>query len=173
MNRKIIVGLSVESVSNAKLKLFAYRDEVKNAIKSATTALMQDAADYLERILQIEQVPEDQRITISATIHDNGRGFTLTMIGDGVGFVEFGTGAYADEQHMFREEAPFPVFSGSFSDTVGEGTWDAYIRSGAYADKNGEYLYNRYPVRPLYETSVWIQQNAAQYYTGAFARIKL
>ena len=169
MNRKIEVELSADSIKQAQLRLFAYKESVKNAIKDATTALMYDATDYLERITQIEQDPEDQRITVNAEIHDNGRGFKLTLIGEGVGFLEFGTGVYADESHPFAEEAPFPVYSGSWSDTYGKGTWSAWVKNG----KKGEYPYNRFPVRPLYETSIWIQQNAAQYYTGAFARIKL
>lgn len=160
MKHVIKLELSPSSVLAAWGKLNAYKTRLSGAIDRATENLMNDAADYLNRILQIEQDPKDQRISIFA--EETAGGFILTIKGQGVGFVEFGTGAYADTSHPFAGNAPFNVWSGSWSDDH-ERTWQAYIKYGAYADRNGEYLYNRYPVRPLYETSEWIRQHWADY----------
>ena len=172
MSRKITFTLSESSIREALLKIGNYKTQLPPAIRRATSQLMYDATDYLERILQIEQDPQDQRISISAEPTNNG--FVLTITGDGVGFVEFGTGAYADRQHPFAGDAPFPVYSGSWSDEHEE-TWRAYIVSGGkkFADSSGEYIYNRYPVRPLYETSVWIKENWKKYFAQAVKEIKI
>lgn len=170
MNRKITFDLSESSIKEAKAQLDSYRLSMSPAFSQAMNALMYDAADYLERILQIEQVPEDQRIKIAASPTKGG--FILNITGNGVGFVEFGAGVYADDNHPFVGEAPFPVFSGSWSDEH-EGTYQAWKETGAYSDSKGDYLYNLYPVRPLYETSVWIKENYAKYFKEAFERIRI
>lgn len=98
--------------------------------------------------------------SIVATYELTDNGFILTAEGEQIGFIEFGAGAYSDEQHPLREEAPFPVFSGSYSDTVGAGTWHWWVAVKGNPEET--YPYNRVPLRPLYQTSVWIRDNATR-----------
>lgn len=166
--KKISMSLSSSSVDAAIMELKAYRLKLRTAIDRAIEKLMDAAADHLrteigfkdalDSISWLPEDPEDKSIDVSSVRTDNG--FILTMTGNGAGFIEFGTGAYVDEQHLFRERAPFPVFSGSYSDTVGAGTWNAWIKAGKDPE---QYPFNREPTRPLYETSVWIRENWARY----------
>lgn len=161
-NRVIKVSLSQSSILEAYGKLSKYRTALKRAVSNANFRLKQDAKRALEAYVSASYVHDvdDEGHSVIVTADDTQTGFILTMTGDAVGFIEFGTGAYVDEQHAFREDAPFPVFSGSYSDTVGAGTWNAWIKAGKDPNK---YPYNRYPTYPLYNTSLWIRDNWAEY----------
>lgn len=167
MKHVIKLKLSPSSVLAAWGKLNAYKTKLNGAIDRATENLMDDAAEILRENVSyfdtaMNPVTDEDRGDASFSVFSErtGSGFLLTLQGDAVGFIEFGTGAYVDEQHMFRENAPFPVFSGSYSDTVGAGTWNAWIRAGKDPEK---YPFNRYPQRPLYNTSEWIREHWAEY----------
>ena len=81
--------------------------------------------------------------------------YSLTASGEAVCFIEFGTGVYADKAHPFALEMPFKVEEGSWSETLGAGTWGRWIASGK--DKN-KYPYNRMPKRPMYEAYKQMQK---------------
>lgn len=78
----------------------------------------------------------------------DGSGYTVYAEGQAVGFLEFGTGAFADSQHPYTDEVTFPVFPGSYSDTVGAGTYLRWVTAHG-TDEN--YPYNREPLRALYK----------------------
>lgn len=161
--------LSPDSILDAIKKLNKFRSDYATAIATAMLHLENDAASYLDQAISVERVfmdEEDKDVHVS--VEETETGFILSMTGTSVGFIEFGTGAYVDEQHMFREKAPFPVFSGSYSDTVGAGTWNAWIMAGKDPNK---YPFNNFPQRPLYLTSVWIKEHWAEYFRKEIERI--
>lgn len=176
MNRVLTMTLSESSFEKARRAITSYKRQFRVKFDQAMLRLRQDAESILMKEISVayifDQNQDDHSVKVHSKYTPGRNGFILTMSGEAVGFIEFGTGEYADEQHMFREEAPFPVFSGSYSDTVGKGTWDAYIRSGAYST-NGVYWYNSKPTYPLYNTSRWIEQNWKKYFETAISEIQI
>ena len=168
--KTVKMTLSADSVQEAIEKLTMYKTAVKRAVLTATQRLMEDAQYYLERIVHIEMNPNEQRVTVTSQLTDDGTGFILTMSGAGVGFIEFGTGAYTDTAHPFADNAPFNVYKGSYSTEIGNNTWGAWIQAGL---PESEYPYNRYPVRPLYETCEFLRDRFALYFRREFDRIDI
>ena len=176
MNRVLTVTLSASSFDKAKRAITSYQRQFNAKFSQALLSLRNDAEAMLMQEININYIfdsdQKDHSVKVTSRYTKDRKGFVLTMTGDAVGFIEFGTGEYVDEQHMFREEAPFPVFSGSYSDTVGKGTWDAYIRSGAYST-DGKYWYSSKPTYPLYNTSRWIEANWKKYFEQAISGITI
>lgn len=176
MSHTITVELNSSSITQALGKLNQYKTAVARATKNAIYRLCNDSKSVLEAHINVNYVHDayDDTHSVKVDTSETDGGFLITMTGDAVGFIEFGTGAYSDRQHPFAWDAPFPVYSGSWSDEHAE-TWRVYIVSGGkkFADSNGEYIYNREPSRPLYETTQWIRDHYAQYFKDEFARIKI
>lgn len=166
------MSLNTQSVEDALRKLKSYQLQIRTRTTQAMSQLMSDAKVVLEAYISAAYVHDvdDKDHDVKVTLDENDGVYTLTATGDPIGFIEFGTGAHVDEQHAFREEAPFPVFSGSFSDTVGKGTWQYWIRAGR---KPEDYPYNRYPTYPLYNTSLWIRDHATEYLKRALKGIEI
>ena len=149
--KKISISLNEQSIRNAILQLGSYKMQLGVKIRQATNRLMMDSQKVLEAYISAEYVhdpyDDDHSVIVTGELTDNG--FVLTATGTQIGF---------------------PVFSGSYSDTVGKGTWDAWIRSGHSAE---DYPYNRQPKYPLYYTSLWIRDHWADYYREAIKEIKI
>lgn len=106
---------------------------------------------------------------VVATIGYRDNGFVLTAVGDQVGFLEFGTGIYADESHPLAPNAK------ELGIEVGAGTWSmgpegakewAKVMNSEEAKAN--WIYNKMP-RPgmLYADNV-IREEYANYLWRAF-----
>ena len=164
--------LSPTSVLEAWGKMNRYVTALKRAVILANSALKEDAKKVLEAYISASYVHDvdDTGHSVKVTATDTDKGFILTATGDQIGFLEFGTGQFVDSAHEFVGNAPFNVWSGSWSDDHGE-TWQAYLKYGAFADKNGQYIYNRYPKYPLYYTSEWIRLHWSEYLRKEIERI--
>lgn len=161
-------ALSIESMKELKFQLNAYKNAVKTAINGATQRLMMDAEQFLRDMVIKAKDEKHERIHVTSKMDKNGRSFILSITGFGVGFLEFGTGAYTDESHEYADKAPFHVYKGSYSREVGNNTWDAWIQAG-YSEES--YPYNRYPVRPLYFTALWIETHWEKYYREEIRKV--
>lgn len=168
----IKMTLSPTSVLEAWGKMNRYVTALKRAVILANSALKEDAKKVLEAYISASYVHDvdDSGHSVKVTATDTDKGFILTATGDQIGFLEFGTGQFVDAAHEFVGNAPFNVWSGSWSDDHGK-TWQAYLKYGAFADKNGQYIYNRYPKYPLYYTSEWIREHWSEYLRKEIERI--
>ena len=158
MNHTITIRtLSESEIDKAITLLTAYKLTLDNRINRAMDTLAMLASEELRRNVGSSGRSVKNGGSRVSWSKLEGMSYLLTVDGQQIGFLEFGTGVYADEQHPFRENAPFPVFSGSYSDTVGAGTWNKWVN----IDKKDpmKYPYNRVPKRPLYLTSLWIRDN--------------
>lgn len=97
-------------------------------------------------------------------------GFEIIASGEGgtVCFLEFGTGAFVQSQHPFANEMPFDIYPGSWSDTIGAGTWSQYIASHPDDPKGLNYPYNHKPRRGMYEAYKFIARNYERYIREEF-----
>ena len=159
MNHTITIRTLSEGEIEKAIKLLeAYRLTASNRISRAMDTLAMLASEELRRnVGSSGRAVKNGGSRVSwSRLEDEGLKYLITVNGQQIGFLEFGTGVYADEQHPYVDNVPFPVFSGSYSDTIGQGTWNDWIQSGKDPMK---YPYNRVPKRPLYLTSLWIRDN--------------
>ena len=86
-------------------------------------------------------------VTVEVVPRKNGN-FWVQAKGSQVYFMEFGTGLYADDSHEYANKVKVPVYSGSYSDTVGKHTYSQWVKSGIPLE---EYPYNCEPRRAMVE----------------------
>lgn len=139
--RDIVANLSSQSVAEAIKQLKNASESLEDNLRDglrAVAGLVQEAAKevYGRSVdVRVDPIPD-------------GIGYEITAEGEAVGFIEFGAGAYADSQHPYANEVPYPVFPGSYSDTVGAGTYMLWVTVHGSDEK---YPFNRVPKRALYE----------------------
>ena len=85
--------------------------------------------------------------------------------GEGVGFAEFGAGAYSDYAHPYAPDAPFPVYAGSWSEQDAQ----EYLHYGKWWFANLVY-YGIEPARGLYEAQKTMAQMARKQVIAVFQR---
>lgn len=178
MSHTINVTLNERSLGDAVTILASYRaNRLVPAILRAMDALAQEAADILRQAYQGVAAPYltnyDPSISVNVREgNDSGKIWAeISAQGEQVGFLEFGTGALSDEMHPLAEQAPFPVFSGSWSNSPdGAGTWLKWLESGK---DPMEYPYNREPRYGIYAAVEYIKAHAAEYVADELRRISL
>lgn len=152
--KEITLTLSKSSINSAIKQLERYRNAVNRKIDNAMHRIAEDIAKRAAEIYAEAKLPEfyfpgwDEQPTIKVNKLETGNGYEVVVSGQQVGFLEFGTGAFSDSQHPYTGEVTFPVFPGSYSDTVGSGSYLRWVT--AHGDDN-EYPYNREPTRALYK----------------------
>lgn len=138
--RDIVAKLSSQSVAEAIEQLKNASESLEDNLRDglrAVAGLVQEAAKevYGRSVdVRVDPIPD-------------GIGYEITAEGEAVGFIEFGAGAFADSQHPYANEVPYPVFPGSYSDTVGAGTYMWWVTLYGSDEK---YPFNRVPKRALY-----------------------
>ena len=138
--RDIVCNLTTESVNAAIEQVNRAREELEDNLRNglrSVAGLVQEAAKevYGRSVdVRVDPIPD-------------GIGYEITAEGEAVGFIEFGAGAFADSQHPYAQEVPYPVFPGSYSDTVGAGTYMWWV---TFYGSDEKYPFNRVPKRALY-----------------------
>lgn len=152
----ISVTLSVDGVKAAQKRLEDYRNAIADGFDNGLRALANAIAVRADEIYhggKASPVAEGQGVRVTSDGRDNR--YVVTASGSQVGFLEFGTGAYSDSQHPYTGEVSFPVFPGSYSDTVGAGTYLHWVQTHG-TDAN--YPYNREPTRAMYKAVTEFRQ---------------
>lgn len=178
MSRIISVKLDEQSLKDTATILAAYRTGMLSvAVLRAMDALAQEASDILRQAYQGVAAPylTNYDPSISVNVKEGNKSGTIWAEifaqGEQVGFLEFGTGALTDEMHPLADQAPFPVFTGSWSNSPeGAGTWLKWLESGKDPMK---YPYNREPRYGIYAAVEYIKAHAAEYVADELRRISL
>lgn len=134
-------------------------DDLTRALKKAADtdlkAYLQAKLDrIIERLANEVAKPiaeQEYGNSVTVTTRKLKNGYEILAQGRAVCFLEFGTGAYADQTHPFANSVPFDVYPGSWSDTYGAGTWSQYLATHPDDPKGMNYRYNHEPQRGLYE----------------------
>lgn len=149
------VRLTPESVGDLITEIKNYKKWFNERIDSALRVIADDIAEEARKIYNFPEYNSRLRKEIrdkipSVTVEKlpGKRGYQVIAHGEMVGFLEFGTGAFADSQHPYAEEVTFPVFPGSYSDTIGAGTYMHWVMTHGNDDY---YPFNREPRRALYQ----------------------
>lgn len=149
----ITVSLNPRSVEKAIKELADYKRKLNDKLNNAMRKI---ATDIAARILEIyaEQpidphLPEEwnELPTAEAVELPSGNGYEVVINGKQVGFLEFGAGAYAGAGESYKNEVTFPVYPGSYSETLGSGS---YMRWVMYHGTDQDYIFNRIPARAIY-----------------------
>lgn len=161
----------------ATLLAFYRKNAFPLAVSRALDRLAEGAAEIIRSAFASIREPylTDYDPSITVTVKNGGKHgdlwFEVTANGEQVGFLEFGAGALTDETHPLSEEAPFPVFAGSWSNSPeGAGTWLKWLESGKDPMK---YPFNREPRYGLYTAAEWVKQHFYEYVVAELRRIEL
>lgn len=152
--KEITLTLSKSSINSAIKKLERYQRKFNEKMDRAMYQIAERIANRAAEIYAEAKLPEfyfpgwDEQPRVETHKLESGNGYEVVVSGQQVGFLEFGTGAFSDSQHPYTGEVTFPVFPGSYSDTVGSGSYLRWVT--AHGDDN-EYPYNREPTRALYK----------------------
>lgn len=111
--KKIKAELSVESIQKAIDSLKGYQNNVELAYMRAIEQIVEDATQICQEAFG-NSVTVDHSGDISEKT--NVYRYEITAEGKAVGFLEFGAGAGVEADHPFAKNAPFPVYSGSYSE---------------------------------------------------------
>lgn len=104
--------------------------KVGNGIEGALSKTRQDLAKMGEDIINQEYANSDGNDGYETSILDTGKSTILEVVGEDVGFIEFGAGVYTT-MNEFSGEVDYPVYDGSYSDS----------NNGSYS-RNGFWYYN-------------------------------
>lgn len=173
--KEITLTLSKSSINSAIKQLERYRKSVNRKLDNAMNRIANDIADRAGEIYATAKLPEqyfegwDKQPDIKVKKLDGGNGYEVIVNGEQVGFLEFGTGALSDVQHPYVSEVTFPVYGGSYSETVGSGS---YLRWVMYHGTDQAYPYNREPTRALYKAVLNAKPNIEKYLREEFSNGK-
>lgn len=150
--KEITVSLNTRSINAAIKQLNNYRTNQQRNLEQAMRRIAEAIAElareyYAEAKLPEQYYPgweEQPRVDVEKI----SNGYEVIAEGKQIGFLEFGTGAFSDSQHPYSGEVTFPVFPGSYSDTVGAGSYLRWVNAHGTDE---EYPYNREPTRALYK----------------------
>lgn len=178
MSRTVKVKLDEQSINDLVISLQMYRtSKFDLAVLRALDKLANGAKEIIQKAYASIREPylTDYDPSITVTASKGGRKgsfwFEVTANGEQVGFLEFGAGALTDETHPYADEAPFPVFMGSWSNSPeGAGTWLKWLESGKDPLK---YPFNREPRYAMYAAGTWIRQNYYDYVVRELRSITL
>ena len=184
---EISVSLDKNGVNDAIKQLNAYKRKIASNMETAIQLLADMGADTArEMYSNVEETvaPEDDPtnvMTIYADFTQDDKRhidvFTeaeskadksvryVVGNGSGVGFAEFGAGAYSDSNHPFVDRAPFPVYAGSWS----EQDQQQYSQYLHWWFSNLIY-YGIAPARGLYEAQKKMTAEAANTVQSVFKR---
>lgn len=155
----ISVTLSADGIKAAQERLKAYREAIVQGFDNGLRALADAIAVRADEIYhggKASPVAEGQGVIVKSDGSDNR--YVVTANGSQVGFLEFGTGAYSDKNHPYAADVTYPVYPGSYSDTVGAGTYLRWVQTHG-TDAN--YPYNREPTRAMYKAVTEYRQGTA------------
>ncbi len=173
--RVINVQLDEQSLKDAATLLRNYQNQFYTAMRRA----MDNLAWALEPMIQQDfayagYIPGEGRtpdVIVAPKVDRDGLGFTITVQGQEVGFLEFGAGIWSDYMHPFADDVPFNVYMGSFSESEdGKGTWLKWLQDGKDPMK---YPYNREPRYGLLHASQYIKDHAMEYVREELGRIAI
>lgn len=184
---EITMTLNPNSIGEAINKLKAYNRKVERNAETAVAALATDGVKVAKSLYSnvtaavAREDDPDNVININLNFtqdeyrhidvrHEVGgkREKNVQYIiasGSGVGFAEFGAGAFSDYNHPFAAEAPFPVYAGSWSDQDAR----MYSRYGKWYFNTLVY-YGIAPARGLYEAQKEMARLATPYIKMEFMR---
>ncbi len=151
--KEITFTLNASSINSAIKKLNSYDSNLKRKLNAAMLRIANDIAQRVMEIYAQAKLPQfyfpgwDEQPSVNVKALPNGSGYEVVASGQQIGFLEFGTGAFSDSQHPYTGEVTFPVFPGSYSDTVGKGSYLRWVTAHG-SDEN--YPYNREPTRAIY-----------------------
>ena len=171
----INVTLDENSLRDAATLVKMYKNKFPLAIKRAMYNLAWDLEPMIQKDFAYEgYVPgigATPDVVVAPVIDNDGYGFTIKVQGEQVGFLEFGAGLPSDHTHPLAKNAPFEVYTGSFSLSAdGAGTWQEWIESGKDPNK---YPFNREPRYGLLHASEYIKKNYMKYITRELRSITL
>lgn len=167
----INVKLDEHEILDTATRLAAFRKVLfSQCMYRAMDRLANGAAEIVRQAYESSYYVPGENYTPSVRVTTNvdrkGFSFTVTANGEQVGFLEFGAGAMTAETHPLADQAPFPVFMGSWSNSPeGAGTWLKWLMAGK---DPMEYPYNREPRFGFYTASEWVKRNCIQYIREEF-----
>ena len=125
---------SLDALINA---LEAYKEQFKSLEQQFLEQLAVVVKTELERVYNTAKIT----VTYEPFQEGNIHGVNVIANGDAIGFIEFGAGVYAGENSIHKDNAPFDVYPGSWSDFHEAQTYRKWVEGG----RKGEYQYNRHP----------------------------
>lgn len=154
----ISVTLSADGIKAAQERLEKYREAIVQGFDNGLRALAEAIAERADEIYHGGKAAaaEGRGVIVASGGGDNR--YFVTASGSQVGFLEFGTGAYSDKNHPYAADVTYPVYPGSYSDTVGAGTYLRWVQTHG-TDAN--YPYNREPTRAMYKAVTEYRQGTA------------
>lgn len=155
-----------ERLGTAVLRLAEAGESEARAKYSAVPATVAPEDDPSDVHTIIEDFTASERRHIDLSVEGMKQNKLVRYIlaqGSGVGFAEFGAGAYADYSHPYADEAPFAVYPASWS----EQDKQQYLLHGKWWFSNLIY-YGIEPARGLYAAAERIKQEAPRIVREAF-----
>lgn len=154
----ISVTLSADGIKAAQERLEKYRKAIVQGFDNGLRALAEAIAVRADEIYHGGKAAaaEGRGVIVASDGGDNR--YFVTASGSQVGFLEFGTGAYSDKNHPYAADVTYPVYPGSYSDTVGARTYLRWVQTHG-TDAN--YPYNREPTRAMYRAVTEFRQGTA------------
>lgn len=155
---KLTANLSYKSLSELLKEVNKYKANFDRKVDEFLAELAARAAERAEYEF-------DGQVTGSYEKVDENR-YRVLANGEEIGFLEFGTGVYADGSHPYASAVPFRVAPGSWSNEH-EQTWERWLAKG---NDPAEYPYNMLPLRGMLRTYNWMRDNAAEIAKEVFSR---
>lgn len=155
---KLTATLSYKSLSQLLKDVNAYKTNFERKVGEFLEELASRAAQQAEYEFDGQVVGSYEKV-------DDNR-YSIYANGEEIGFLEFGTGVYADSSHPYASGVPFRVAPGSWSNEH-EGTWERWLAKG---NDPGEYPYNMLPLRGMLRTYNWMRDHAPEIAKEVFSR---
>lgn len=143
--------LSVQSLDALMSDLKAYLEDFKDKEQQFLEQLAETAKNALETAYNSSHITVTYEPFQDGAIH----GVNVIAGGKGIGFIEFGAGVYAGEGSEFKDNAPFEVYPGSWSENHAQ-TYQEWVKNG----QQGEYRYNRQPANAFPQAYAILKNSA-------------